>query len=103
LKADFCSPSSDKRNVVILSEQPSIQGVPKITKVPFLGHYVKFSAVALDMRGYGDSDKPNGIKNYSMQNLIKDVRETIEKLGRKLFSIVNCKLFRAIFNHIGST
>uniref|UniRef100_A0A914CXI6 AB hydrolase-1 domain-containing protein n=1 Tax=Acrobeloides nanus TaxID=290746 RepID=A0A914CXI6_9BILA len=34
------------------------------------------------MRGYGDSDKPNGIKNYSMQNLIKDVRETIEKLGQ---------------------
>jgi len=41
-----------------------------------------YHVVALDMRGYGDSDKPNGIKNYSMQNLIKDVRETIEKLGQ---------------------
>uniref|UniRef100_A0A914EE72 Epoxide hydrolase n=1 Tax=Acrobeloides nanus TaxID=290746 RepID=A0A914EE72_9BILA len=39
-----------------------------------------YHVVAIDMRGYGDSDKPKGMKNYSFQLLMNDVREVIEKL-----------------------
>jgi epoxide hydrolase 4 len=37
--------------------------------------------VALDMRGYNDSDKPRGRAAYRMQTLVEDVAETIRGLG----------------------
>jgi len=38
--------------------------------------------VAVDMRGYGDSDKPRGIKNYQLDVLVDDVRQMIRALGK---------------------
>uniref|UniRef100_A0A2C9KII3 AB hydrolase-1 domain-containing protein n=1 Tax=Biomphalaria glabrata TaxID=6526 RepID=A0A2C9KII3_BIOGL len=41
-----------------------------------------FRVVAVDMRGYGDSDKPKGLENYKMDVLVQDVQELIEALGK---------------------
>ena len=40
-----------------------------------------FRVVALDQRGYGQSDRPEGVENYVMSRLMNDVRRVIEKLG----------------------
>jgi pimeloyl-ACP methyl ester carboxylesterase len=37
--------------------------------------------VAIDMRGYGDSEKPSGIKNYGMEYLVDDIKQVVEALG----------------------
>jgi uncharacterized membrane protein len=37
--------------------------------------------VALDMRGYGDSDKPTTLEDYKMAHLVNDIKEIIEALG----------------------
>ena len=39
--------------------------------------------VAIDMRGYGDSDKPSHISKYKMEKLVKDVKQIITALGKK--------------------
>ncbi|KAL1130081.1 hypothetical protein AAG570_013021 [Ranatra chinensis] len=39
--------------------------------------------VAVDMRGYGDSEKPQGVKYYKMKYLIEDVKNIIEALGKE--------------------
>ena len=40
-----------------------------------------FRTVAIDMRGYGESDKPVGVSEYYIGKLILDVKETIEYFG----------------------
>ena len=45
-------------------------------------HSSKYWCVAPDMRGYGQTDKPNGIQNYAMDLLIEDVKQLILGLGR---------------------
>lgn len=40
-----------------------------------------FRAVAPDLRGYGDSPKPNGIDAYVMTEIVADAAEMIESLG----------------------
>jgi pimeloyl-ACP methyl ester carboxylesterase len=37
--------------------------------------------VAIDMRGYGESEKPSGVENYSMHYLAEDVKQVVEALG----------------------
>jgi pimeloyl-ACP methyl ester carboxylesterase len=37
--------------------------------------------VAIDMRGYGDSEKPSGVKNYTMNYLVDDIKQVVEALG----------------------
>ncbi|KAF6216229.1 hypothetical protein GE061_000569 [Apolygus lucorum] len=39
--------------------------------------------VAVDLRGYGDSEKPPSVKYYSMKYLSEDVKNLIEGLGRQ--------------------
>lgn len=40
-----------------------------------------YQTVAVDLRGYNDSDKPDGVEAYRMSELIADVRGVIEGLG----------------------
>lgn len=40
-----------------------------------------YHTVAVDLRGYNDSDKPEGIEAYQMSEFIEDVRGVIEGLG----------------------
>lgn len=44
----------------------------------FAGDY---RTVAFDMRGYGDSDKPAGLRPYLLPTLVEDVRALIAALG----------------------
>lgn len=37
--------------------------------------------VAIDQRGYGDSDKPSGIYNYTREKLSQDIKQLIPALG----------------------
>uniref|UniRef100_A0AC34FZS3 AB hydrolase-1 domain-containing protein n=1 Tax=Panagrolaimus sp. ES5 TaxID=591445 RepID=A0AC34FZS3_9BILA len=43
----------------------------------------KYRVVALDLRGYGDSDKPEGVENYNLNEIVHDVELFIEALGYK--------------------
>jgi pimeloyl-ACP methyl ester carboxylesterase len=47
----------------------------------FVFHYFFFRVVAVDLRGYGDSDKPSGISNYSVPLLINDLKQLVVALG----------------------
>ena len=40
-----------------------------------------FKAVAYDVRGYGESDKPHEIESYSMKNMTDDVIGIVDALG----------------------
>jgi pimeloyl-ACP methyl ester carboxylesterase len=40
-----------------------------------------YRVVALDLRGYNRSDKPQGVKNYRMHHLVEDVLAVIRHLG----------------------
>lgn len=63
-----------------------------------------FRAVALDMRGYGQTSKPEAISAYSLSHLVGDVVGAVAKLGHETAIIVghdwggpvawNCALMR---------
>jgi len=40
-----------------------------------------YKVVALDMRGYGQSDRPQGKENYAIDVLVDDVKEVVSALG----------------------
>ncbi|KAK7874508.1 hypothetical protein R5R35_001592 [Gryllus longicercus] len=44
--------------------------------------------IALDMRGYGESEKPDGVQNYKMKYLLDDIKELVTALGRDKFTLV---------------
>ncbi|GMR62949.1 hypothetical protein PMAYCL1PPCAC_33144 [Pristionchus mayeri] len=47
-------------------------------------HFAKtHHVVAIDQRGYGDSDKPEGVENYSAKVLAQDIQEVIKQLGHE--------------------
>ncbi|CAD6199575.1 unnamed protein product [Caenorhabditis auriculariae] len=47
-----------------------------------LEHFSKeYRCIALDMRGYNESEKPRGVENYNLKFLVEDIREFIEFLG----------------------
>lgn len=43
----------------------------------------KFRTVAVDLRGYNDSDKPTGVSNYDLDLIVSDIAELIETMGEK--------------------
>ena len=43
----------------------------------------KYWVVAVDMRGYGESDKPERVKDYDVHTLVEDIREFIQVLGKE--------------------
>ncbi|HET7876784.1 MAG TPA: alpha/beta hydrolase [Methylomirabilota bacterium] len=47
-----------------------------------------FSVAAPDLRGYNDSDKPEGIEAYRISNIVEDVAGMIRALGRERAVIV---------------
>lgn len=47
-----------------------------------------FRVVAVDMRGYGDSDKPGGRGNYEMEPLVTDLAQLIPALGHEKAVVV---------------
>jgi pimeloyl-ACP methyl ester carboxylesterase len=51
----------------------------------FASHY---TCVALDLRGYNDSDKPEGVAAYRLEVLVEDVRGAIAALGHDRLILV---------------
>ena len=49
-------------------------------QIPFLSS-LGYKVAAIDVRGYGKSDKPYEVAEYSMKNLTSDVISVIEDLG----------------------
>jgi pimeloyl-ACP methyl ester carboxylesterase len=47
-----------------------------------------YQCVAIDLRGYNQSDKPKGVDNYAMDVLVGDVVAVIKHLGREKAIIV---------------
>ncbi|KAF9822842.1 hypothetical protein SFRURICE_000911 [Spodoptera frugiperda] len=39
--------------------------------------------VAIDMRGYGDSERPEGVSSYQIQHLVADIKDLVIQLGRE--------------------
>ncbi len=48
----------------------------------------RFDCVALEMRGYGESDAPVGVANYTLDKLVGDVADLIEALGHRRAIVV---------------
>eukprot|EP01135_Chromosphaera_perkinsii_P011799 Nk52_evm45s2496 gene=Nk52_evmTU45s2496 len=48
----------------------------------------QYQTVALDMRGYGDSDRPGEVGAYTRRHLVSDVKEVIKALGFKQCTLV---------------
>ena len=48
--------------------------------VPLLSQ-AGYSVLVPDMRGYGDSDKPSGVKGYDARALTQDFRSLVQKIG----------------------
>jgi len=47
-----------------------------------------FDCVAPEMRGYGETDAPRGVKNYRIERLVGDVAGLIEALGYQRATVV---------------
>lgn len=48
----------------------------------------QFRVVAVDLRGYNLSDKPSGVEQYKMRQLVRDIVAVIDHLGEKQAVIV---------------
>jgi epoxide hydrolase 4 len=48
----------------------------------------RYTCVALDLRGYNDSDKPTGIEAYRLETLVEDVRGALSALGHDRMVLV---------------
>lgn len=48
----------------------------------------QFTVIAADLRGYGDSSKPEGVANYTFRNMAADQRALMVSLGFDQFHLV---------------
>lgn len=42
----------------------------------------EFRVVAVDMRGYGESDLPSSAESYRLDYLVTDIKDIVEYLGK---------------------
>ena len=56
------------------------------SQIPVLARY--FKVVAVDMRGYNESDKPAGVRAYSVEKLVNDVKCVVRAFGEEQAVIV---------------
>ncbi|KAJ8303994.1 hypothetical protein KUTeg_017577 [Tegillarca granosa] len=47
-----------------------------------------YRVVAIDMRGFGESDKPSGVSNYKIETVANDVKQLIPALGYSQCTLV---------------
>ncbi|KAM3967950.1 epoxide hydrolase 1 [Aphomia sociella] len=45
--------------------------------------------IAVDMRGYGDSERPENVSSYNIDILVEDVRDLVRQLGREKCILVS--------------
>ncbi len=93
-KHGFAESGDIKIHYVTMGEGPlvvMIHGFPDYwytwrKQMPALAKH--YQVVAIDQRGYNKSGQPEGIKNYSMEKLVGDVKAVVEHFGRKQATIV---------------
>jgi len=50
--------------------------------------FVICRTVAVDLRGFGDSEKPTGVNQYKLKYLVSDLRNLIDALGAYIESYI---------------
>ena len=91
---DFANINGIKMHYVTIGEGPLIvflHGFPEFWKswkhqISFFSK--KFKVVALDMRGYGETERPIQVGEYRIEKLARDVTELIDSLGQKKATVV---------------
>ncbi|MCH8108143.1 MAG: alpha/beta hydrolase [Chloroflexi bacterium] len=63
----------------------------------------QFQVVAVDLRGYNDSDKPKGVENYAMPVLASDIVAVIHHLGQENSIVVGHDWGGAIAWYLATT
>ena len=63
-----------------------------------------YRVVALDIRGYGESEKPVGLDKFHIMEFVNDIKALVEQLGEEKFTLVGhdwggaiCWTFAAFF------
>lgn len=87
MKDEYCDVNGIKMHYVTEGEGPLVlllHGFPQFWYawrkiIPQLSQ--KFKVVAPDLRGYGETDKPQNISDYKLNNLSKDIVGLIKHLG----------------------
>jgi|GEM_PF-6761883 pimeloyl-ACP methyl ester carboxylesterase len=90
----FAQSNDVKIHYVTMGEGPlvvMIHGFPDYwytwrKQVPAIAR--NFQVMAIDQRGYNESDQPERVANYSMDKLVGDVKAVIEHFGRQQATIV---------------
>jgi pimeloyl-ACP methyl ester carboxylesterase len=72
--------------VVLLHGWPD-SSYPWRNQIPFLVAN-DFRAIAPDQRGFGRSDRPEGVAAYSLENVVADVADILDALGIETADIV---------------
>ncbi len=90
----FASVNGIKLHYVTAGKGPLVillHGFPEFwygwkNQIPALAE--KYRVVAVDMRGYNESDKPKGVKNYAAKTVAQDIRELIHSFNEKKAHII---------------
>ena len=93
-KSGFVDSSGVKLHYVTAGEGPLLvllHGFPDFhytwrDQIPALSKH--FQVVALDLRGYNESDKPEGVENYKMEKLVADVIAVLDHFKREKMVLV---------------
>ena len=94
LHHEFANINGIKMHYVTIGEGPLIvflHGFPEFwrswkNQISFFSK--KFKVVALDMRGYGETERPVKVGEYRIEKLARDVTELIDSLGQKKATVV---------------
>jgi pimeloyl-ACP methyl ester carboxylesterase len=94
LHHEFANINGIKMHYVTIGEGPLIvflHGFPEFWRswkhqISFFSK--KFKVVALDMRGYGETERPVEVGEYRIEKLVRDVTELINSLGQKKATVV---------------
>ena len=46
-----------------------------------------YYVIAIDQRGFGETDKPIGVSQYYIDNMVEDLRQLVAQLGENSISI----------------
>lgn len=94
LHHEFTNINGIKMHYVTIGEGPLIvflHGFPEFWRswkhqISFFSN--KYKVVALDMRGYGETERPVEVGEYRIEKIVRDVTELIDSLGEKKATVV---------------
>ena len=94
LRHEFVNVNGIRMHYVTMGKGPLIvflHGFPEFWyswrhQIPFFSKH--FKVVVLDMRGYGETERPTEIDEYRIEKLVTDIVELIHSLGQEKATIV---------------